>query len=671
MLKLKSKAILAFAGLMVAAFVLVGSVKTASADMITLPSTGVKATSSMSSIQSLQTFLNWTLGSQITPLVVDGVYGAKTTAAIKLYQSQNGLVADGKFGPLSAAKAMALQANGGVTLPSTGALCPNGMTLASNCMTPPGGAPTVTLCPNGMTLASNCMTSPTGGVTTGGLMGGAGSATITELSSPSSSTKVGEGDINTKVYGVEIEADNGSDLAVTSMKLTFTHSGSGSSKLDRYAKSVSIWYNDVKIGSANLSEFSEDSSTYTKSITLANAIVKAGATGKFYVAVDAISDIDSGNVGSSNNTWTVTLSSTRYQDATGAVLTDSTGSLANTFIFDSLANTSDVELKVQLSSGTPTATTVKVSTTSDTNQVKLLDFTLKAQGSNMVVDQIPVLFTGSETDLDQVTSNVTLVIDGKTFNETVSTSAAATATISFDDLGLNMSAGSTLSGSIYADINDIESSTFDEGTTLDAAITSTLVTTTGTSAGALDVEDSNGDQVASGDRTGSAQGYTMTFRSTGVNVVMGTPSYNQTENTSGDFTQVTYTIPVAVTSFGNTLYMGQTVQYAATASASNAFAFVFQNSSAPTTSDLIASASATLSTSDASIDTNGYRLDDGTTKHFTLEITLTTPTTAANSYRVALKQLQTFTNAALYTGASAQSLTPAENYQTAYKLITS
>src|SRR4051812_42866380 len=111
MLKIKSKAILAIAGLMVAAFVLAVSPVAVSADMVTLPSTGVKKSSGITTVQALQTFLNWTLGSSITPLVVDGVWGAKTTAAIRLFQSMNGLSADGVFGPRSSAKAMALQAN--------------------------------------------------------------------------------------------------------------------------------------------------------------------------------------------------------------------------------------------------------------------------------------------------------------------------------------------------------------------------------------------------------------------------------------------------------------------------------------------------------------------------------------------------------------------------------
>jgi hypothetical protein len=134
MLKIKSKA---FAGLMVALILSIGAVSIASADVINLPSTGVKKTSGATVIKNLQTFLNWSLGSQIVPLVIDGKWGAKTTAAIKAYQGANSLVADGLFGKLSAAKAAAIQANGGSTPPPP--VITNGMITASFANAPAAG----------------------------------------------------------------------------------------------------------------------------------------------------------------------------------------------------------------------------------------------------------------------------------------------------------------------------------------------------------------------------------------------------------------------------------------------------------------------------------------------------------------------------------------------------
>ncbi|MBP7007084.1 MAG: peptidoglycan-binding protein, partial [Candidatus Pacebacteria bacterium] len=76
-----------------------------------LPTTGVNRLSNLENVKTLQAFLNWVLGSMITPLVVDGKYGPKTTETIRLYQSMNGLTADGLFGKNSSSKANSLISN--------------------------------------------------------------------------------------------------------------------------------------------------------------------------------------------------------------------------------------------------------------------------------------------------------------------------------------------------------------------------------------------------------------------------------------------------------------------------------------------------------------------------------------------------------------------------------
>ena len=629
---------------------------------------GMTSSQVMSLQQTLNSngFLVSTTGAG-SPGMESMYFGSKTKSAVMAFQSAKGLKADGIVG-VQTGTALAALTGGSVALPAgctstTGYSTTTGQPCTSTANYPAGCTSSVGYSP---TTGQPCNGSTNGG-SNGPLSGTAGDITVSSYTS-GLETNVGEGDSNKKVLGFEIEADAGSDVAISSVKVNFENTGSGSKRLTRYADTISIWdQNGNKVGSSSASDFSESSNVYSRSISLSNVVIRADQKMRFYVAVTADSNIDSADY--SADSWTATLDSVRFNDASGAILTESLGtSIQRTFNFTSLATANDLELKVGLSSSNLKAQTVKASTTSSTNNVELLKFTMKAQGGAMHVDQIPVLFTTSDNNLSDVTGNVTLNIDGSSFSETVSTSSSASTTITFDDLDLDLSADETITGTITADINSVTG--YLEGTTLMASIPSNYVTQT--SYIYIDAEDVNGDQLVTGDRSGSATGELMTFRSTGVNTVMGTADLSgKTTDTSGNVTSVTYKIPVSVTSFGNTLYVGQSAQLATTVSGSNAFALAFQTSAAPTTDEVISSASIALASSDATIESNGFRLDDGQTKHFTITVTLNTPATTNANYRVQLKQIQTFTNAALYSGAAQSNLLPAEQFRTDYQFINS
>lgn len=163
----------------------------------------------------------------------------------------------------------------------------------------------------------------------------------------------------------------------------------------------------------------------------------------------------------------------------------------------------------------------------------------------------------------------------------------------------------------------------------------------------------------------------FTIAPAGVSVVMGTPSYNRTTNTSGQVTSVTYNMPLSVTAMGTTLYLGQTAVLAEAAGTSQSFALVFQNSTAPSLSDLMSSGSVALASSDATIENTAFRLDEGATKHFNAVVTLLSPTVQNSNYRVALKKVQVFYSS--LNMAPAQGFTvplvPDSAYRTDYQYI--
>ncbi|MEK7564201.1 MAG: hypothetical protein AAB510_01355, partial [Patescibacteria group bacterium] len=523
----------------------------------------------------------------------------------------------------------------------------------------------------------------------GDLDGGFGTISAMTQLSQYSGEEVGAGSEDTKVLGFEIEASDDGDIQLSAVKLVFDSSGNVSGDSDRlidYIDSVTVWQGSEEVGTADAEDFTKVSTgVYSKILVLSDAVVKAGKKESFYVSVNGVSNLDSGDIDS--DSWTIAVENVRVVDGSGVTTTD-TSSVPAAMDYDtagdgvsisfvSFSSASDTELKISADS-TPESTIVSVDSTEDTDDVVLLKGKIEVEGdSDIWLDELPVLLTATGDSPVAMTGNVTLVIDGQTFNETVSTSNASTATITFNDLDLTIDAGDTISFTVSADMNDIEDSgaattDFDAGDQLTISLTTT-------NRASIVAENEQGDQLTdSTEMTGSATGNAMTFRTEGVNVVMGTPTYEAvTHSTSGDTLTVKYTIPVTVTAFGNTLYMGQQAQFAATATASNSFALVFENSSTPTTADVTSSAVVALSTSDALVSSNGYILDEDDAKHFTLEVTQTVPgllgAVSAGNYRVRLDELRVFTGAGLESSATASNidLLPTSSFRTAFKYLTS
>ena len=67
----------------------------------TLPKSVVRNGSKGTDVKAVQTFLNWGIGAGLN---VDGICGTKTVAAIKAFQKQSGITADGIFGANTKAK---------------------------------------------------------------------------------------------------------------------------------------------------------------------------------------------------------------------------------------------------------------------------------------------------------------------------------------------------------------------------------------------------------------------------------------------------------------------------------------------------------------------------------------------------------------------------------------
>lgn len=484
----------------------------------------------------------------------DGSFGPMTKAKVMAWQASVGLTADGVFGPMSRAKftggsmtgtypAGCMSSSGFST--TTGLPCTSSTSLPAGCTSTAGFSPTT---------GAKC---DGGSSSTGPLTGGAGDITVSDLSTYSSE-EVGEGEEDVQVLAFEVEADDESDVEITSVKVEmFQGTAADSEDLTDYADSVSIWMGSTKVGEADADEFTENSDVYTKSVSLDNAVVKAGDTNKFYVAVSALTNLDSGDIDS--DAWYVGVSAVRFVDAEGVTTTESLtldiddevidDTLEETFDFTDFATATDVELKVALSDDDDIneAHVINVDATDDTDDVEVLSFTLEAEGdSDINVTEIPVLVTTTgEADEAVIVIEAKLWMDGEEIaTEDVPTDGAVT----FEDLDIDINAGDEVELVVSVSLQDING-VLDDGDTVKVELTATEVD-------AIDAEDESGETLAAADLTGTAAGEAHATYDKGMNAKFVSSSATITNSDTATIPdRGTFTIVFDVTAFDGDVYV--------------------------------------------------------------------------------------------------------------------
>jgi hypothetical protein len=471
--------------------------------------------------------------------------------------------------------------------------------------------------------------------------------------------------------------------------------------------------------------------TYTFQFTGMNVVIPKDQIGRLYVSVNANGSLDSTDT--ANAKWWVSIPSDgiRSTSPNGVYATANMSAIqvgTDTTNGGSLQfgkfSANGVKAEITLSSSNPASSVVAVNNTSATNGVELLRFKIKATNSNLTLRKVPIQVTiAAQTSADDVVDvintlklvsngNVIDSVDGSSGYQFTAGSASNfsgtacgdytgagshtgtaddTCAFAFSNLGsIMIPAGSTQEFSVVADFK--AQSNYTTGTTVTAALANADALLTAN----FSVLDANGDQLTAGStyRIGSAVGNVMTLRVNGLQVTMGACTQSNgciTKTTrggtgagAGDYTKATYSIPLTLQSFGQTLYVGQGAIYAAaatgTTTSAKAISFGFEKASAPATTvnsgalDTNVSAASTGPTFTCNAPVEGsydaYRIDSGATVNCTLTVTLTTTGTSASttteSYRVQLNDARFFTANDLTTGAANQSLLPTSSYQTDY-----
>ncbi len=604
----KSKFLL---GVMIVAIMFVGvvavSATTASADCTVVPT--VRAGSTGTSVACVQSIVGAT---------ADGKFGPMTKIAVQAYQTANNLTADGVVGPMTAAVM-----NGGTSIVTTPG-CSAGALFNSQT----GASCTVTATPG--CSAGALFNSQTGAScsTTGPLTGGAGDITVSSLSTYSGE-KVKAGDNDVKVLGIEIEADNGSDVQINSLKIELKQTDTDSSqRITDYVDSVGIFMGSTKVGSADASDFTETSTSdiYAKSVSLSNATIKAGEKARFYIALDAVSSFDSGDIDDEN--FSIDILSSRFTDAEGVVTTDTTNVTAREADFEDLSTSGDIDVKISKNTASPSMDKiVEVDDTTNTNDVLLLAVDLKPTGTDVEIDTLTFDITPTGADVTMIVNEYKLVVNGEEISSIAAATIAdgVTGTIQFTDLksDFKVSAGETAVVKLLADINDTQGTDFIDGDSILASLTSTNFNATNTT-----IKDENSDTVVNGDRTGSVTGKTMSFWATGMVVTpVGSSSGDavvfDTDANAADTARGDFKIRFNVTAMGMDVYLDKGISESSSTSSTPAGTnrvLVIKTGTGASSTDVTLGGLQAVNPSQVTIGTNTYMVAQGDTVEFVLSV---------------------------------------------------
>lgn len=542
--------------------------------------------SSGAEVTALQNFLI-SKGFSI-PAGATGYFGTQTQSALAAYQAANGISpAAGYFGPVTRAK---VNAAGGTS----------------------GGS--------------------TGGNAGGALEGDTGEIEDADFVSSLSSEEVGEDEEDVEIAGLEIEAGSDSDIELTAVALNFDYADTGGSDdLDDYITEVSVWLDGDEVGRVEVDDMDDDD--WTDTISLDDAIVRAGETGDLTVAVSAASNLDSTDAGEQ---WNVSFQSVRFMDGDGAVVTEDTvGDIGETdddtttdsderdFSVVTFASAADIDL--QVSEGDDAindARSIAVDEDDDTDGVEILSFEVEVDGdSDLTIDDISVDFTAVGAGVGEIINSVELVVDGDAIaTETVSSTTVTSRTIDFDNVDWTLGAGESAEVTVVVDVNDLHDATFTAGDTLAADVNPD-------DAG-WSVEDEEGEDVAASDKSGSASSETHSFFADGLNIANGEADAPDTEDTNGDTAggkRGLYTISFEVTAFGDTIYIPTGATSATSSVQQSGVAYAIEKSDGTQIAlNGVGLASTTAAVSSTADTSGGYFvIDEGETETFELSLTLT------------------------------------------------
>jgi len=600
-------------------------------------------------------------------------FGPATRAAVKCFQAANGIITTGQVGPLTGAKLAAVT---GSTVVNTG--LPAGCASTSGYSTvsgaPCSGTPSTTVYPAG--CVSSVGYSSTTGVscatgTPSPVVSTSGPFSINSVTPVSGylATQVGVGAQDKIIGDLRIVSGAGGSGNLTGVNVAFYNRGNGDYQFIKYASSVSIWLNGVKVGTLPATSFTQYNSQYSAFIPVSGAVLNPSTTNDLQLSVSALPVIDSANLGSTANTWAYELQTLRYTDSSGSFsytvpsgsqfdngTITGTGTLQASAVFANASSANSITLTVSKDANDYNDHVVSGSVGSTTQNVTLATLDLAARGSAVSINRLPVTINVANNATGIAASGAASVVNTlRLYNsagaiidsETVPAVANATsAVVTFQNLNMSIPAGSTNVLTIKGDLNAVN------GTSLVAGATA-RVDATAANVAAIQAYDQNNNVLNNNTQNiliGSTTGSTVTFYVNGIQVASTAAGTASASGAGGaqSHSVLSFTIPFSVTAFGQQAYV-PSLAASATVGTGTAQAIQFCVDNASGTCQAVGTGVITYNGSDGlTPDTNGnYVIPAGQTKNFTLQITYTA--NGAASYRASLLNV-TWSNSDVTSG---------------------
>jgi len=551
-------------------------------------------------------------------------FGAQTRAAVAAYQTAHGIQPNvGYFGPitrtsinamLSTAPAVPGCTPGAAYSSTTGQPC-----SGTSVSTVPGCLPGYAYSP---TTGQSCTTGNNN--TSTALSGGEANLRNYDLRT---GDDLAEGDSDTEIASAQFDV-NGGDINVQRVTVELTPTLSSNSASERpwnYFDQLSVYDGNTRIGSVDAgsrsdwdeqdddSDHSGSNDYYSIDIPV-NGIIREGDTAELSIRADAQNNIDSSDM---DQTFNLDIPDNGIRAVDAAGIQQYTGDTGDTVRvgFDEEANG---DLTVRASSDNPRAGVfvTKTNSTSDEQDVLAGEIRNRGDADADVTDMKFTVDTNASADLSDMIRRATLDIGGDTYRGDVNDNG----TIDFDDLDVNVDSDDTVDFTLSIQVSPMSLTGFDEGDTIRFT---------------LDGDDIEAEGDRSGDVTdvsGSVNGNTFTFSTTGIDVDGTNTSSSVTTLQTVSDSYGTYTVRFDVTAGDDDIY----VPTGAGTSASNSNGVLYTDDAANAFSG---SAAAVLtSTADKSGTGNAYYVvRAGDTETFTLTVTLNPNT--SGTYEVDMTDL--------------------------------